>query len=107
MSKLDALHMQKFLPGLAMSIGLTGAIIIQELHELLKTSNENREGRRWVCKTAEQWHKLLPYYSITTIKKALYELEKCGCIISKKFDAGRFNQRKYYSIDYVVLENVL
>jgi hypothetical protein len=44
-------------PSLSVRIGLNEAIVLQQIHYWLCTSNHEIEGRKWVPNTYENWQK--------------------------------------------------
>lgn len=97
-------------PMLAMLIGLHEAIILQQLHYWLKHNqkkhNNIRDGRVWVYMSYQEWREQIPFFSCDQIKRAFLSLEKKKVVISRRFDRKGWNQRKWYSIDYLVLNDV-
>jgi hypothetical protein len=93
------------LPTLAKAIGLNEAIVLQRLHELLNKLDTmvGQEGHNWVCSTYEQWHENFPFWCTRTIIGIFLRLEKAGLIITAQFDKGKWDQTKYYRIDYQAL----
>lgn len=94
------------LPTLAKAIGLEEAIILQQLHYWL--NNPKVEGReydsfKWIFNTYEEWQENFPFWSIQQIQRFFLNLEKGGFIISKKLDAKKHYQKKFYRIDYDAL----
>ncbi len=58
---------------LAMKIGLNEAIVLQQLHYWLRDTNSGMEcdGVRWIYNTTEQWLEQFPFWSESTLKRAL------------------------------------
>ena len=105
-----------FQPTLAVVIGLNEAIILQQINywiEIEKNSNKSdiakkhfRHGRWWIYNTYDQWQDQFPYLSISTIKRSITRLEKIGLLISDKLNSKGYDQTKWYTIDYEVLETL-
>jgi hypothetical protein len=95
-------------PTLAKAIGLNEAIVLQRLHELLNKPDTmvGQEGHNWVRSTYEQWHDNFPFWCTRTIREIFRSLEKTGLIIAAQFDKDKFNQVKYYRIDYRALDDL-
>ncbi|CAG0941878.1 hypothetical protein [Geobacter sp.] len=97
-------------PMLATFVGLHEAIILQQLHYWLrynqKERNNIRDGRVWVYMSYQEWREQIPFFSCDQIKRAFLSLEKRKVVISRQFDRKDWNQRKWYSIDYLVLDDV-
>lgn len=94
------------MPSLAVKIGLNESIVLQQLHYWLQKSPHQREGRRWVYNSYKDWQEQLPFWSDTTIKRAILKLEKMGLVISGNFNKLPIDKTKWYSIDYVELNRV-
>ena len=103
------------LPSLARAIGLNEAIILQQLHYWLERSDHEREGRRWVYNTLEQWQEQCPFWSIPTIKRAFTVLRKpytpqeggddpkvarSPLVLVDRFNRTGFDKTNWYAIDY-------
>ncbi|PLT35640.1 hypothetical protein [Bacillus sp. V5-8f] len=95
---------------LAMKIGLNEAIMLQLVHFWLSKSHQWVRGRKWVCYTYQDWNRQLPFWSVSTIKRSIKELERKGYLISDRFNHIQMDQTKWYSINYqklAVLEGEL
>lgn len=94
-------------PQLAERIGLNKAIILQQIEYW--TSRESariQDGRRWCYCTHDEWQEQFPFWSVRTIKNAIYSLKENGLIISKQLDQKRFNATNFYTIDYEKLDKL-
>jgi hypothetical protein len=94
---------------LANIVGLNEALVLQRLNYWLTRPDVGveRDGYKWVYNTYEQWHENFRFWSTITIKRIFYRLEKAGLIISAQFDKGKWDQTKYYRIDYQALEKLI
>lgn len=92
------------LPTLATEIGLNEAIILQQMHYWLKKSNHNYDGKRWIYNSFPEWQKHFPFWSIMTIKRAVYSLEKQDLLYVGNYNKAKFDKTKWYSINYQKLE---
>jgi hypothetical protein len=90
------------LPGLAVAIGLNEAIVLQQLHYLLRNPKNGRtiDGVHYIYNTYPEWQKCFPFWSVPTVKRILRELEKMKLVLSIQPDRHDYNQRKYYTINY-------
>jgi hypothetical protein len=92
------------LPSLAVCVGLNEAIVLQQIHYWLRTSQNIRDGHRWVYNTYEQWREdNFPFWSVRTLQRIFARLEKKGFVISCSFNAHKWNQVKWYRINYARL----
>ena len=89
------------LPSLAIKIGLNEAIVLQQLHYLLR---EPRFGRRiaehqWIFNTVEQWRaSYFPFWSENTISRTFASLRD-QCLVVTCQPEGAASRRLYYRID--------
>jgi hypothetical protein len=89
------------LPTLAASLGLHGAIVLQQLHYWLqKPGAQKREGRSWVYNSYTEWQQQFPFWSLATIKRIFSYLERQGIVVSEQFEKQAWDRRKWYTIDY-------
>lgn len=94
------------LPKLASEIGLNEAIVLQQMHYWLKKSNHNYDGRRWIYNSFPEWQKHFPFWSVMTIKRAVYSLEKQNLLYVGNYNKAKFDKTKWYSINYEKLEGM-
>lgn len=94
------------LPSLAIKIGLSEAIFIQQLHYWLKDSNNVKEGFKWVYNTYDDWKVQFPWWSISTIRRIITKLEKSNLIIIGNFNKMKIDNTKWYRINYDLLEDM-
>ena len=89
------------LPTLAASLGLHEAIVLQQLHYWLqKPGAQKRESRSWVYHSYTEWQQQFPFWSLATIKRIFYYLERQGIVVSKHFEKQAWDRRKWYTVDY-------
>ncbi|MBC3105707.1 phage protein [Staphylococcus haemolyticus] len=94
------------LPNLATEIGLNEAIVLQQMHYWLKKSNHNYDGRRWIYNSFPEWQKHFPFWSVITIKRTVYSLEKQNLLYVGNYNKAKFDKTKWYSINYETLEGM-
>jgi hypothetical protein len=99
-------HPLQVLPSLAVQVGLNEAIVLQQLHYWLLKSDNVYEGYHWVFNSYEQWQIQFPFWSVSTIQRIFTSLEKQSVVLSRRFDAQDWNQRKWYRIDYTKLNKL-
>jgi uncharacterized phage protein (TIGR02220 family) len=88
------------LPSLAKQIGLNEAIILQQIHYWLVSSQHEKEGRKWVYNTYKEWQLQMPFWSESTIKRTIKSLEEHGYLLSANYNRLKMDKTKWYSIDY-------
>lgn len=91
-------------PDLAKEIGLHEAVILQQIHYWLEKSNHLINGYRWIYNTYQAWQEQFPFLSLSAIRKAIARLEGLNLLKTERFDKQRWNQTKWYSINYQRLE---
>ncbi|WP_057510428.1 conserved phage C-terminal domain-containing protein [Staphylococcus simulans] len=94
------------LPKLATEIGLNEAIVLQQIHYWLKKSNHNYDGRRWIYNSFPEWQKHFPFWSVMTIKRTVYSLEKQDLLHVGNYNKAKFDKTKWYSVNYEKLKGM-
>jgi hypothetical protein len=85
----------------AQEIGLNEAIALQRLHQALGQVQDERDGRRWVARTSQEWQKRdFPFWSVKTINRAFKRLEDTGMIETAVHNDHHMNRTKSYTINY-------
>jgi hypothetical protein len=93
---------------LAMSLGLHEAIVLQQLHYWLQRPNvRRREGWPWVYNSYTAWQQQFPFWSVATIKRIFSHLERQGIVMSQQFEKKAWDRRKWYTINYQRLSQVV
>lgn len=92
-----------FAPSLAVLLGVSEAIFLQQLHYWLEKSKHEREGFTWVYNTYEEWQYQFPFWSISTIRRTIKSLEEQKIIVTNSFNKMKLDKTKWYRIDYVRL----
>ena len=87
-------------PTLAVKLGVTEAIILQQVHYWLEKSPHIIAGRKWVYNTYKEWQLQIPFYSEGTIKRVIQSLEKQGYLVSANYNRTKLDKTKWYTIDY-------
>lgn len=96
-----------FQPSLAVKFGMTKAIILQHLHWRSRKSWHEWNDKKWVKTTYKQLQEQLPFIKESTIRKAIKELEKQGCLDIRHDNSGKYLDRtNYYRIDYMVVDEL-
>lgn len=99
------------MPTLATLIGLNESIVLQQVHYWLKhkekAGQDFIDGHYWVYNTYEQWQKQFPFFSPRTVRRTFTSLEKSGLLISGNYNKAGFDKTKWYTIDYIVLNNLI
>lgn len=99
-------HPLQVLPELAKAIGLNEAIILQQVHYWLNRSTNVQDGRRFVYRTQAGWVAEFPFWSVATIKRALWSLRERGLLLLSKREEGSWDRTNWYSINYDALNSL-
>ncbi|CRK85067.1 conserved phage C-terminal domain-containing protein [Neobacillus massiliamazoniensis] len=92
------------IPALAVKIGLNEALVLQQIHYWVKSSTKVIEGRKWIYNTYKEWQLQFPFWSESTIKRAIHSLENQGLIITGNWNRSKMDKTKWYTIDYERVE---
>lgn len=96
------------LPSLALAIGLNEAIVLQQLHYLLRNPKFGKRvaEHQWIFNTLEEWVvTYFPFWSVRSLKRVFTSLAKQKLIITCQPE-GRISRRKYYRINVEQLEQI-
>jgi len=90
------------LPELAVQVGLNEAIILQQIHYWLKKDKVGKvhDGRKWVRNTYDQWTENFPFWSKTTVRRAIKRLRDKGLLLVTRLNDKAYDKTNWYSIDY-------
>lgn len=96
---------------LAKLIGLNEAVVLQQIHywlEINRKANKNfHDGRYWTYNSMKNWHeKDFSFWSFDTVKRTFASLVKRGFLVIGNYNKLKFDQTKWYSIDYKALETL-
>ena len=85
-------------------LGYRQAKFINKLHYWLTRcgKNVNNSPNKWIYNSLTEWARQLNC-SISTIRRTVNVLEKQNLLLSKKMYAYRYNQTKWYTINYTKL----
>lgn len=86
---------------------VVAAVVLQQIHYWLLTSKNIKQGRKWTYNSYTEWREELGYcWSVSTIKRAIRNLEKLGMIDSKSFNQTRADRTKWYAINYDTVDSL-
>lgn len=95
------------LPKLAELIGLNEAIVLQQIHYWLNNSKHKYDGKTWIFNSYPEWQKQFPFWSLITIKRTIYSLEKQNLLLISNYNKAKFDKTKWYSINYQTIEGMI
>lgn len=103
-----------FNPQLAKLIGLDSAILLHQIHYWVKINekaNRNfQDGFFWTYNTFTDWGTHFPFWSVSTIKRIIKNLEDRKLIVSSRFNKLGMDRTKWYRVNHellISLENPL
>ena len=94
------------IPSLASSVGLNEAIVLQQVHYWILKSKHDHDGHAWIYNSITSWAEQFPFWSESTIKRAINSLRKKGLLITGNYNKKGFDKTLWYRIDYVELDRV-
>lgn len=100
-------HPISFHPSLALAIGVNEAIILQKINLWLNCKPHNTDGRSWIYNSYKSWQEQLPFFSESTIKRAIKNLRDLNLIITKNFNNSKFDKTLWYSINYEEVDKLV
>lgn len=96
-----------FHSSLAVALGLNEAILLQKINLWLNCKPHNADGRSWIYNSYKSWQEQLPFFSESTIKRALKNLSDKGIIIKGNFNKLKMDRTIWYSIDYEKIDELV
>lgn len=105
-------HPLQVLPSLAKIIGLNEAIVLQQVHYWLKIAEKAKDKSKfrndcwWTFNTYKEWVENFPFWSASTIRRTIKNLEDMGLLVSEQMEAVDWNHTKWYTIDYFELNDL-
>ncbi|WP_186431551.1 DnaD domain-containing protein [Clostridium sp. BSD9I1] len=91
---------------LAVVLGVSESIILQQMSYWLEKSTHIIEERPWIFNSYTNWQKQLPFFCESTIRRLIKKLEDMGIILSGNFNKCKMDKTKWYSIDYDALDKL-
>jgi len=95
------------LPSLAVAVGLSEAMILQQLHFLAHCRRPGRGGERWVEMGNADLQHTFPFLSKNTLFRAVYKLRDAGLLTIKEQSGQPNRYRLEYDAITAVLDNPL
>lgn len=93
---------------LAVALGVNEAILLQKIHMWLQCKPLEAGGEKsFIYNSYKSWKEQLPFFSESTIKRALTNLVKQGILIKANFNKNPIDRTNWYSIDYDKLDVIV
>lgn len=101
------------LPSLAVAVGVTDAIVLQQVQYWVRFNEERgdprsvSDGRVWTYNTLEAWQEQMPFFSRSTIVRTLASLRDRGLIRTANLAPDPRDRTLSYCIEYDALDALL
>ena len=95
-------HIHTINPRIAAQIGEAESILLNQIDYWLSKSGRhiaNLDGN-WIYNSHQEWLKQFSYWSLSKLRRTIKSLETLGLIISVKVNSKKWNQTKWYTINY-------
>jgi hypothetical protein len=96
---LNDSHAPRLSPALAQEIGLNESILFLQLEFLIAVHGSLVSGRRWVRMSVRDLEREFPFWSYSTINRAVQSLEARGLIAVENFNRRNYDKTRWFSID--------
>ena len=95
------------IPTLAIVLGINNALVLQQIHYWVTVAAENgnnyKDGHYWTYNSVKKWCQQFPWWSSSTIRRILVNLEAKGILITGCYNRLPIDRTKWYRIDYQTL----
>lgn len=92
---------------LACKIGFNEAVVLMQLEYLISISNKEIDGNLWTYQTLEELkEKSFPWWSITTISRALKSLKDQDIIFISNFNKQQRDRTQWFSLDFCKIKEL-
>lgn len=90
-------------------LGMNGALVLNQIRYWTdpKRAKNFKEGRPWVYNSLQDWQAEFAILSERTLRRVFHQLETLGVLMAKKFNAWRRDQRKWHTINFEKLNELL
>ncbi|HDE0506476.1 TPA: DnaD domain protein, partial [Staphylococcus aureus] len=65
------------------------------------------DGKTWIFNSYPEWQKQFPFWSLITIKRTIYSLEKQNLLLIGNYNKAKFDKTKWYTINYQTIEGMI
>lgn len=96
-------------PKIAKQIGEPGSILLNQMDYWISKCGKNIDNLsgKWIYNSYKQWAEQFSYWSISKIRRTIKLLEDLQLIKSVRANSKKWDQTKYYSIDYSTYDKLL
>lgn len=86
-------------PALAEEIGLNESIVLLQIEFWISITNHEIDGRRWTHQSIrEMQKKAFPFWSVSTIQRAIKNLLDAGYLIEGQFNKAKYDKTRWYAL---------
>lgn len=96
---LNDSHAPRLSPALAQEIGLNESILFLQLEFLIAVRGTLVAGRPWVRMSVRDLVEEFPFWSSSTINRALQSLISTGLLLAKDFNEAKYDKTRWFSIN--------
>lgn len=96
---LNDSHAPRLSPALAQEIGLNESILFLQLEFLIAVRGTLVAGRPWVRMSVRDLVEEFPFWSSSTINRALQSLISDGLLLAEDFNEAKYDKTRWFSID--------
>lgn len=96
---LNDSHAPRLSPALAQEIGLNESILFLQLEFLIAVRGTLVAGRPWVRMSVRDLVEEFPFWSSSTINRALQSLISTGLLLAEDFNEAKYDKTRWFSID--------
>lgn len=95
------------IPELAALIGLSAAIVLQQIHFWLeRATHESRDGHAWIYNNFEEWQADFPFWKLRHIRRIMKTLIDLRLVRVAQVNKSRGDRTNWYSINYDEVEKL-
>ncbi len=103
------------IPSLAEELGLDEAVFLQQLHYWIRHYEDKfnkhpdhiHEDYMWVYNSYDDWHKQMPWWSVSTIRRIVKKLRTDGWIITGNFNKWQVDKTLWYRINHIKVQEFI
>lgn len=94
-------------PALAKEIGLNESLILLQIEYWISISDNERDGKWWTYQSVrDMQEKSFPFWSISTINRAVNKLIDEGYIIEGNFNKKKYDKTRWFALNFEKLNEL-
>lgn len=111
MQQTSKTNILTFSPELARKIGLNQAILLNQIYYWCNKNKKKHinyiNGYYWTYGSIKKWQEQFPFWSISTIKRIILNLEKEEYLISGNYNKKGYDRTKWYRVNEEKISKLL